>query len=104
MAVSAHALQRVGSGGIQVQQDITGILWAGIGAEVHIGALCVVKAQQADEGGMRKLRRRPHCLERHRFTGVVVDQTKLVEIAGHGGELPANGLQVMKNPRSMIGV
>jgi len=92
MAVSAHALQRARGGGIQVQQDVAGILLAGIGSEVHVGALCVVEAQQADEGGLRQLKGSPHRLERHRFAGVGVDQAKLVEIAGHGGELPANGL------------
>jgi hypothetical protein len=93
VAVGAHALQRAWAGGIQVQQDVAGILLAGIGSEVHIGALRVVEAQQADQGGLQKLTGGPHRLERHRFASVLMDQPKLVEIAGHGGELPANGLQ-----------
>jgi len=51
MAIGAHARDDIGSGVIQVEQNITGIAMLGIRPEIDVKALkvtCAQEAQQAD--------------------------------------------------------
>ena len=96
MPLSAHGGNHCGLGLIQVDEDIAGVLVAGVGLQINIAAFAVAHAQEAGGGGVAQLFRRPQPFARKSLAGLMVNQTNQVELARHGGELPANGLQGKK--------
>src|SRR5206468_1078812 len=53
-------------------------------------------AQKADSGCATQLFRGPKSFTGKGLPGLMVNQTDQVQLVGHGGELPANGLQSEK--------
>ena len=93
VSVCAHDVNQAGGGGVEIDQDVAGVLLVGIGTEVDVEALAVTEAQEADHAATGKLKAGPQRLSGEGFSREAIDQTELLEIAGHRRELYANGLQ-----------
>jgi hypothetical protein len=89
--MSAHGLNHGWIRRIQVDQDVAGILTAGIGTNVDVMALAIGQAQEFNAGEIQHLWGRPKPLAGPRPTRGVVDQTKFVALAGHCRELAPHG-------------
>ena len=90
---SAHGGDHCRMRTIQVDEDIACVLIAGVGLYIDVAPFAVADAQKADGGSAAQLFRRPKSFARKRPPRLMVYQTDQVQLVGHGGELPANGLQ-----------
>jgi len=93
VSVGAHSLQRAGGGSVQIQQDVAGVLFLGIGSDVDVKSFAVTEAQEADHGTTGKLERGPKRLCGEGLSCLGMNQSEQKEVIGHGRELSANGLQ-----------
>jgi hypothetical protein len=96
MALDAHGGHSRRARAIQVDENVAGILVAGIGLHIDIATFAVAHAQEADRGRVGQLVGCPKPFTRKRLPGPVMNQADQVQITGHGGELSANGLQAEK--------
>jgi hypothetical protein len=78
---------------IQVEENVAGVLVAGVGLHKHIAAFAVAHPQEADRGRSSQLLGSPNPFPRERPSGQVVNQADQIELVGHGGQLSVNGLQ-----------
>ena len=78
---------------IQVDENVAGVLIAGVGLHIDVTAFAVAHTQKADRGRSCQLLSSPESFPRERLPSPVVNQADQVELAGHGGQLSANGLQ-----------
>jgi len=92
MSICAHAVQDHRIGAIQVDQNIAGILVAGVGVNVDVTALAVASTKKAEGRSAHQLSCRPESFSGKGAAGPVVNQTDQIEIVGHGGQLSTNGL------------
>ena len=92
MPVGAHAVDGRRIRMIQIDENIAGVLVAGVGLNIDVTTLAVASAQKADRSGAGQLGCGPEPFAGKRPTSLVVNQTDQVELVGHCRQLPANGL------------
>ena len=92
MPVCAHAVHYHRIGAIQVDQNIAGVLVAGVGVNVYVTPFAVASTKKAEGRGANQLSCRPESFSGKRAASPVVNQTDQIEVAGHGGRLSTNGL------------
>lgn len=92
MSVNAHAVHGCGIGTIQIDQNIASVLVSGVGVNVDVTPLAVASTQKADGRGTRQLSCRPEPFTGKWAASQVVNQADQIKIAGHCGQLSANGL------------
>ena len=91
-----HDGDRRRPGTIQIDENVACVSVAGEGLHVDVASLAVAGAQKPDSGRATQLLRGPQPLARKCLPRLLVNQSNQVQLAGHGGELPANGLQSEK--------
>jgi len=92
MSVGPHAVHGRRIGTIQIDQNIASVLASGVGVQVNVTPFAVASTQKADGSGAHQLGGRPESFAGKWATSQVVNQTDQIEIVGHCGQLPANGL------------
>ena len=92
MSICEHAVQDHRIGAIQVDQNIAGILVAGVGVNVYVTPLAVASTKKAEGRGAHQLSGRPESFSGKGAASPVVNQTDQIEIVRHGGQLSTNGL------------
>ncbi len=90
--ISAHSIEHIHRGAIQVDQNIAGVLVPAIGVNVEVVSLPIVGAEKRDGGRTEQLRCAPQTLPRQWLPGLIVNQTNQLQVIRHRGKLPANGL------------
>ena len=93
MPLGVHGGHGRRSRAIQVDENVAGIMLAGIGLHIDIATFAVAHTQEADRGRAGQLLGCPKPFTRERLSGPVMDQADQVQITGHGGELSANAVQ-----------
>ena len=93
MPTSAHGGNHLRLRAIQIEQNVASVLVTEEGLQVDVAPFAVAGAQKPDGGRAAQLLRRPQSFARKRLPRLVVNQSDQVQLAGHGGELLANGLQ-----------
>ena len=92
MCVDAQEIHGRRIGTIQIDQNIAGVLVAGVGVNVNVTPLAIARAEKADGSGAHQLGGRPESFAGKWAARQVVNQTDQIEFVGHGGQLSANGL------------
>ena len=93
MPVGAHGGDGCRPRAIQVDENVTGVLVAGVGLHIDVATFTVAHAQEPDCGRGSQLLGSPKPFPRECLAGPVVNQADQVEVVGHGGQLFTNGLQ-----------
>jgi len=93
VSVGAHSFNHAGRSQIEVDQDIAGVSVLGKRSDVNVEAIAVAYTQESDHAAATELKASPQSLGRIWFSGLMMNQAKQVQVAGHGGQLPPNGLQ-----------
>jgi hypothetical protein len=91
MPVGAHGLHYGRLGVIEVDENVAGVVVAGVGVKVDVAAVAVAASQESDDCWSRQLISRPESFAGHCPSSPVVNQADLVQLVGHRRELPANG-------------
>ncbi len=92
MPISAHSIQHIDRGAIQVDQNIAGVLVPAIRVNVDVVSFPVVGAEKRDSGRAEQLRCAPQAPPRQWLPGLIVNQTNQIQVMRHGRQVPANGL------------
>jgi hypothetical protein len=92
MAISTHAGKDIGSGVIEVNQNVAGVALLGIGQKIDVITLLVTCAQKAHHRSTYQLTRIPHSFSWTRLACDAVNQADEVESIGHGRELAADSI------------
>src|ERR1700733_7676539 len=92
MAIGTHAGKDIGSGGIEVNQNVAGVALLGIGQKIDVITLLVTCAQKAHHRSTHQLPRIPHSFSWTRLSCGAVKQADEVESIGHGRELAADSV------------
>jgi hypothetical protein len=92
MAIGTHAGKDIGSGMIEVNQNIAGVALLGIGQKIDVITLLVTCAQKAHHRSTHQLTRIPHSFSWTRLSCGAVNQADEVESIGHGRELTADSV------------
>jgi hypothetical protein len=90
MAIASHERKKLGSGVIQVEENIAGIAMLGIGQKINIMTLQVACAEKAHHRSACQQSRIPNSFSWTRFSGETMNQPDKVEIIRHGRELAAH--------------
>ena len=93
MAISAHAGKDMGSGVIQIEENIAGIAMLGIGQQIDVIPLTVACAQKAHHSSTHQLTTIPKPFSWTRLSCGTMNQADEVEIIGHGRELAADSVR-----------
>ncbi len=96
VSVGAHDPNHAGRGEIEIDQDIAGVSVLGIRSDVNVEAFAVAYTQKSDHRTATELKASPEILGGKRSSSLMMNQAKQVQVAGHGGQLPPNGLQADK--------
>jgi hypothetical protein len=92
MAIASHERKNLGSGVIQVEENIAGVAMLGIGQKIDIMTLQVACAEKAHHRSACQLTRIPNPFSWTRFSREAMNQTHKVKIVRHGRELAAHGV------------
>ena len=92
MAIASHERKNLGSGVIQVEQNIAGVAMLGIGQKINIVTLQVACAEKAHHRSAHQQTRIPNPFSRTRFSGEAMNHADEKEIIRHGRELAAHGV------------
>ena len=92
MSVGAHEVHGRRIGMIQIDQNRASVLVSGVGVQVNVTPLAVASTHKTDGSGAHQLGGRPEPFAGKWAASQVVNQTDQIEIVGHCGQLPANGL------------
>ena len=92
MAIRTHAGKDIGSGVIEVNQNVAGVALLGIGQKIDVITLLVTCAQKAHHRSTHQLTRIPHSFSWTRLSCDAVNQADEVESIGHGRELAADSI------------
>jgi len=93
MTIGAHARDNIGSGAIQVEQNIASIAMLGIRPKIDVKALKVTCAQEAQHGSPCQLASIPETFSGTRLARGTVNQAEEIEIIRHGRGLATNGVE-----------
>jgi len=93
MPIGAHGIDDVVIGAVQIDQNVTSVPVAFKGVEEHVVSFAITQPQKSNHGVARQLRGGPNKLSRKRPSAAAMNQTHLIIIARHGGQLSAHGLQ-----------
>ena len=96
MAIGTHAGNDIGSGVIEVNQNVTGVALLGIGQKIDVITLLVTCAQKAHHRSTHQLTCIPHSFSWTRLSRSAVNQADEVESIGHGRELAADSVPSKK--------
>ena len=92
MAIGSHERKNLGSGVIQVEENIAGVAMLGIGQKINIMTLKVACAKKAHHRTACQLTRIPNPFSWTRFSGEAMNHADEIEIIRHGRELAAHGV------------
>ena len=92
MAIASQERKHLGSGMIQVKENIAGVAMLGIGQKINIMPLKVACAQKAHHRSTRQLTRIPNPFSWTRFSGEAMNHADEVEIIRHRRELAPHGV------------
>ena len=92
MAIGSHEGNDIGSGVIEVNQNVAGIALIGIGQKIYVITLLVTCAQKAHHRSTHQLPRIPHSFSWARLSCGAVNQADEIESIGHGRELAADSV------------
>lgn len=87
MAIASHERKNLGSGMIQVEENIAGVAILGIGQKINIMTLKVSCSQKAHHRSACQLTRFPNPFSWTRFSGEAMNHADEVEIIRHRREL-----------------
>src|SRR5215831_11829265 len=93
MPVSAHSAEDGVVGAIEIEEDIASVAVTGEGVKEDVVTFAIAKSEKRDHSAACELRRGPDLVGGKWFTSQGVNQTNLIIIARHGGEMSAHGLQ-----------
>ena len=93
VSFGAHRRNGAGRSQIEIDQNVAGVEVPFPGVEEHVVSFAIAQPQKPNQGATRELQGRPHLLARKGFSAAAVNQTNLIIIARHGGQLSAHGLQ-----------
>ena len=92
MPMSAHGGDYRRLDTIQIDENVTRVSITRVGLHVDVASLAIAGAQKSDGSRATQLLRRPQSFARKGLPRPLVNQSDKVKLAGHGGELLANGL------------
>jgi hypothetical protein len=92
MAIGSHERKNLGSGMIQVEENIAGAAMLGIGQKINIMTLKVACAEKAHHRSACQMTRIPNPFAWRRFSGEAMNHADEIEIIRHGRELAAHGV------------
>jgi hypothetical protein len=92
MPVKAHDVDALVVGAIEIDKDIAGVARSLEGMEEDVISLAIAQSQKSEQGAGCELDSRPNAVSGKWFAAVAVNQTNLIIIARHGGELTTDGL------------
>ena len=92
VSVGSHEVDSRRIGTIQIDQNEASVLVSGVGVKVDITPLAVASPQKADGSGAHQLGGCPESFAGKWTARSVVNQADQIEVAGHCGQLSANGL------------
>ena len=92
MAIGSHERKNLGSGVIQVEENIAGVAMLGIGQKINIMTLKVACAKKAHHRTACQLTRIPNPFSWTRFSGEAMNHADEIEIIRHGRELAAHSV------------
>jgi hypothetical protein len=92
MAIASHESEHLGSGMIQVEENIAGVAMLGIGQKINIMTLKIACAQKAHHRSMRQVTCIPNPFSWARFSGEAMNHANEVEIIRHRRELALHGV------------
>jgi hypothetical protein len=93
MPVGVHGGDGRGPRVIQIDENVAGVMVAGVGLHIEVTAFAVAHPQEADRSRRGQLIGSPEPFAGERLPSPVMNQADQVEVVGHGGQLSANGLQ-----------
>jgi hypothetical protein len=93
MPVDSHPFERGIIVVVQIQQNIAGVPVVSVRLNVHITALTIANAQEANRRLLAQLSGAPEPFARECRSGSVMNQPDQVEIMRHRRELPPDGMQ-----------
>ena len=92
MAIASHERKNLGSGMIQVEENIAGVAMLGIGQKINVMTLKVACAQKAHHRSASQLTRIPNPFSWTRLSGEAMNHADEVEIVRHRRELAPHGV------------
>jgi len=92
-SISAHAFDHGRSGPVEIDENEARVLITRMRLNVHIAALPVASAQEADDLVARELLGRPKPIAGDCSSRPGVNQAEQVAVTGHPPELPPDGIQ-----------
>ena len=96
MAIGSHELKDIGSGVIEVDQNVAGVALLGIGQKIYVITLMVACAQKAHHRSTQQLTSIPKPFSWTRLPCGAMNQADEVESIRHGRELAADGVRGKK--------
>src|SRR6266849_3577601 len=94
MPIGTHAVDDVVLGAVEIEQNVAGVEAPLPGVEERVVSFAIAQPQKANHGATRELQGGTHLLlSRKGPSAAAVNQTNLIIIARHGGQLSAHGLQ-----------
>jgi hypothetical protein len=93
VATSSHKRQHIGSGVIQVEENIAGVAILSEGEKINVKALKIACAQEAQHRSPRQLPNIPHSFTWARTSCGAMDQADEIEIIRHGRKLATDCVQ-----------
>ena len=92
MAIASHERKNLGSGVIQIEENIAGVAMLGIGQKINIITLKVACTEKAHHRSACQLTRIPNPFSWTEFSGEAMNDADEIEIIRHGRELAAHGV------------
>jgi hypothetical protein len=92
MAIGSHERKNLGSGVIQVEENIASVVMLGIGQKINIMTLQVACAEKAHHRSACQMSCIPNPFSGTRFSGEAMNHADEIEIIRHGRELAAHGV------------
>ena len=89
----AHYRNGAGRRQIEIDQNIAGVSVTDMRSDVNVEAFAVAYTQESDHPAATELETGPERFGGKQSSGLMMNQAKQVQVAGHSGQLPANGLQ-----------
>jgi hypothetical protein len=96
MAIGSHELKDIGSGVIEVDQNVAGVALLGIGQKIYVITLMIACAQKAHHRSTHQLTSIPKPFSWTRLSCGAMNQADEVESIRHGRELAADSVRGKK--------
>src|SRR5713226_5438727 len=78
---------------VQIEEDVAGVVLKGRGMEIDVISLAIASPQKSHGGAIGNLGSGPKTIAGKNLSGMVVNQTEQIKVAGHRRQLPLNSLQ-----------